>query len=204
MSDDVKAVDSEWVSEGFMQPSKKRITFLCARCGHQWTRTYRAEPKSDPACPAKGCAESHQLADLKKQVENLTRMLETQSAPPQIGANIKVRAIDATADIVMTDNKMTDLKDGIRMGETMAPKLPPVAQAAADNFFTAGAKAAAAIGDPAKIDTRKQNYIKRLGARAIAGDFRSSALSPNTVLPSQRPVAVTTSNPGYSPKKGSH
>ena len=201
MTDDVKAVDSEWVSEGFMQPSKKRITFLCAKCGHQWTRTYRAEPKSDPACPAKGCAESQQLADLKRQVENLTRMIETQSAPAQIGNNVKVRAVDTTAQIVMEDNKMTDLRDGIRMGETMAPKLPQAAQAAADNFFTAGAKAAAAIGDPAKIDTRKQNYIKRLGARAIAGDFRSGALSPNAVLPTQRPVGVPTSNPGYSPKK---
>ena len=45
------------------------------------------------------------------------------------------KAVDTTANIVMEDYKLTDLKDNVRAGETMAPKLAPVLQEKADNMF---------------------------------------------------------------------
>lgn len=52
---------------------------------------------------------------------------------------MKNKCVDKTADIVMHDYGMTNLKDNVRPGETMAPKLDPVRQAAADGMF-GGAK----------------------------------------------------------------
>lgn len=53
---------------------------------------------------------------------------------------MKNKCVDKTADIVMHDYGMTNLKDNVRVGETMAPKLDPVRQAAADNMFGGGGK----------------------------------------------------------------
>lgn len=61
-------------------------------------------------------------------------------APGIIGTNVHVKAIDETAKIVMEDYGHTDMRDDVRPGETMAPKLPPAQQAAADNYFGGGRK----------------------------------------------------------------
>jgi DNA-directed RNA polymerase subunit RPC12/RpoP len=53
-------------------------------------------------------------------------------------SKVKTQAIDMTANIVMEDHKLGDLKDNVRMGETMAPKLAPGAQAMADSFASGG------------------------------------------------------------------
>lgn len=45
------------------------------------------------------------------------------------------KAIDITAETVMQDYKMTDLRSDVRQGENMAPKLAPKLQAQADSFF---------------------------------------------------------------------
>lgn len=60
------------------------------------------------------------------------------TAPNPISAESRVKngAVDSTAEIIMQDYKMTDLRDDARMGETSTPKLAPKMQAAADNFFT--------------------------------------------------------------------
>lgn len=50
------------------------------------------------------------------------------------------KCVDKTAEIVMTDYGMTNLKDNVRAGEAMAPKLHPQQQAAADNMFGGGGK----------------------------------------------------------------
>ncbi|MDE2096580.1 MAG: hypothetical protein KGL39_04980 [Patescibacteria group bacterium] len=194
MSEDVKAVESEWVQEGFMEPKKKRITFECAKCGHVFTRTFKAEPKHDPKCPSKTCGDSDRIADMQRQIANLTAMLADGRGPAHIGDNVKVKAVDKTAEIVMADHKLTDLRDGVRPGETMAPKLPVPMQNAADNFFSGGAKA---LGTG---DTMRSRQMKALGQRALAGAFRQGAIAPNMVLPKERPPVVTTSNPGYVPK----
>jgi hypothetical protein len=43
--------------------------------------------------------------------------------------------VDQTYQIVSEDYKMTDMRDNVREGETMAPKLAPRLQAMADNMF---------------------------------------------------------------------
>lgn len=76
-------------------------------------------------------------------------------------AKIQNKAVDMTADIVMEDYKMGDLKDNVRAGESMAPKLDPARQHQADNFF-GGAKKRNNAG----INTAA------LAKRAMAGSMR--------------------------------
>ncbi len=72
----------------------------------------------------------------------------------------KNKCVDKTADIVMHDYHMTNLKDNVRVGETMAPKLAPVLQSRADNMF--GGKRRNNMG----IDTAK------IAKRAMSGQLR--------------------------------
>lgn len=53
---------------------------------------------------------------------------------PGIGGNVLVKAMDYTANAVMSDFGMTDLASA-RQGESMAPKLPPDQQRRADAMF---------------------------------------------------------------------
>ena len=191
MSEEPERLEAEWVQEGFMQPSMKRIRFQCPQCDHQWTRTFKAEPLNDPPCPNKYCADRRMVRDLAKQVANLTAMLESGQAPAQIGNNAKVKAIDTTAEIVMADHKLTDLKDSVRPGEAMVPKLPIPMQKAADSFFSGGAQA---LGTK---ETMAQRRMKAIGARAISGAFRGASLAPNEVIPKTKWASVRQSNAGF-------
>jgi hypothetical protein len=197
MSDEPQVIEATWTEEGFMQPSRKRITFQCPICEHIWAQTFKAEPLKDPPCPNKYCADRRALVDLQKQVANLTAMLTSGQAPAQIGNNIKVQAVDRTAEIVMQDHKLTDLRDGIRQGESMAPKLPVPMQNAADNFFSGGA---AALGT-GQSTTRLQKRMQALGQRAIAGGMRDMSIAPNQVLPKQRPATIQVANDAYRGKR---
>lgn len=184
--------------EGFMEPKRYRVSYRCEKCGHAWKKTYKAIPSDDPACPSVKCAVDTATAALALQVANLTRMLQEQRAPGVIGDKLGVKAIDMTAEMVMRDNNLTDLKDNIRTGESMAPKLPPPMQKAADSFFGGGAGKALGTGKP--VETRMQRQMKALGARAIRGAFRNASVAPNMVLPKTRPVGQVQPNPGYSPR----
>jgi len=165
-------------SESFLEPTKYKIKYQCELCNHEYSRTYKAVPIKDPPCPSKACLAKQELASLKKQVENLQRMVEEGQGPGQIGNKVVVKAVDETARIVMEDYKMTDLKDNIRHGEAVAPKLPGQQQSLADNYFGGGAMQAAGIN-------KKQADL--LGRRAISGAFRSAALNPSSIqLPDVR------------------
>jgi hypothetical protein len=194
VTDQINILEAETVEDDPFQGKKRRITYQCDKCSHVYVRTFKAMPKVDPPCPNKTCIEHSELKSLQLQVANLTRMLEEGRGPAQIGQKTIVKAIDKTAEIVMEDGGYTNLQDHIRQGEAMAPKLPPPMQKAADSFFSGGAKA---LGTG---ETMRQKQMKALGARAIAGAYRNGAVSPNMVLPKERPPVVTTSNPGYSPK----
>jgi hypothetical protein len=198
-------VESEWVdSDQYLGPKMKRITFACEKCGHVWTRTFKAEPKYNPKCPAKACEEKARIADLERQLANLRAMVESGQGPATIGANIRVKAVDETARIVMEDQNLTNLKDNIRQGETMAPKLPPAQQKQADTLF------AAAAGANVPVVGRSQGYhrgvpakwLQHVGARAIAGTYAANSVRPTQVLPPTRPPVVRESNPGYIERKG--
>jgi hypothetical protein len=165
-------------SDSFLEPTKYRIKYQCELCGHEYSRTYKAVPIKDPPCPSKVCVAQQELTSLKQQVANLQRMVEEGRGPGQIGDKVVVKAVDETARIVMEDYKMTDLKDNIRQGEAVAPKLPGQQQTMADNYFGGGAMQAAGIN-------KKQADL--LGRRAISGAFRSAALNPSSIqLPDVR------------------
>jgi len=184
--------------EGFMEPKVYRVRWECPNCGHKWSKTFKAIPSEDPPCPSVKCAVARETSALAQQVANLTRMLLEQRAPATIGDKLAVKAIDETARIVMEDNQLTDLKDNIRRGESMAPKLPPAAQVAADNFFKKGAQAGARVlGTNKTLNVRQTNHMKTLGQRAIHGAFRNASVPPNVVLPKMRPVGQPTQNPGF-------
>ena len=78
------------------------------------------------------------------------------------GSHTKNKCVDKTAEIVMTDYGMTNLKDNVRVGENMAPKLTPRLQTAADNMF--GGKSRRDL----KLDTAK------LARQAMSGALRDS------------------------------
>lgn len=193
-------LDSEFVdSEQYLGPRMKRITYECEKCGHVWVRTFKAMPKKDPGCPNRHCADKSRIADLEREMANLRAMLESGVAPAQIGGNIRVQAIDRTAEIVMQDNRLTDLKDNIRMGETMAPRLPPVMQRQADNLFAAARPAGNVpiIGASQASSRVSSKFLARVGAKAIAGGYRTNAVLPTAVVAKTRPAPVIQPNPGY-------
>jgi hypothetical protein len=178
-------------SDNFLEPTKYKIRYKCELCGHEYSRTYKAIPVKDPLCPSKACIAKQELASLKQQMANLQRMIEEGHAPGQIGNKVVVKAVDETARIVMEDYKMTDLKDNIRHGESVAPKLPGQQQALADNYFGGGGLRAAGISS---------KQAQALGRRAIAGAFRSTALNPGSIqLPEvkngQSPLRVMRTEP---------
>ena len=199
MSEEPARLEAEWVEpEDYLGPRMKKITFQCPICSHVWSRTYKAEPKNDPACPNKHCSDKREIAELKQRLDNLQRMLESGEAPARIGANHRNKAIDVTANIVMQDNHLTDLKDSIRPGESMAPKLPVPMQAAADNFF-GGQQAALGSGQNV---TRLQKRMQMLGQRVLSASApMPMSIAPNQVLPKTRPGSVQVVNDAYKGRR---
>lgn len=159
--------------DGYLQPRRYKITAHCHRCDHEFSWIATTMAGKDRACPRRACKDAIFREAVAKEAANLAKMLDEQRPPGHIGENIQVKAIDATAEIVMEDHHMTDLKDNIRVGETMAPPLPNGQQKLADNFF--GGNAMAAAGIPSR-------QAALLGRRAIAGAFRSTAINPAHVL----------------------
>lgn len=180
--DRVSEEGREMVDEGYLQPSRYRITYRCPRCEHVWARTFKAPPKRDPPCPNRECVAIQRTATLQQEVANLRKMLEEQRAPAHIGANVAVKAVDLTAEITMKDNNMTNLNDSMRPGDIAAPKLPPKMQSAANEFFSA--KHQTVLGNPKqKVSSA---FLDKMGRRAIAGAFRDTAVAPNQVMPKSR------------------
>jgi hypothetical protein len=111
-------------------------------------------------------------------IKPMEEWLPTGEAPAQIGKNNTVKAIDMAAEISMKDYGLTDLKDNVRQGEAMAPKLPPVQQRMADTMFNPKQNPAFA--------GKRQKQMELLGKRAIGGAFRNMAVDVRGVLPDNR------------------
>ena len=176
----------EMEPESYLGPKRYRFHYRCEVCGHEYSKVAKARPKHDPACPHKGCADRAVIAQQAREIENLKRMLESGVPPAQIGHKTITKAIDATASIVMEDYGKTDLRDNLRVGDTMAPKLPAAQQHAADTYFGGGGFAPHQIpsitGQKATHGiTAKQ--MNRLGQKAMAGGFRHMAVPPTIVRP---------------------
>jgi hypothetical protein len=106
-----------------------QLTIRCTICGTRYKGVVKVPDEAaldllpDPPCPT-----------CKRKARRKKFDYVSQVAPAVVGS-LRVRAVDQTAEIVMTDHQMTDLRSDVREGETMAPKLPPRLQAMADNMF---------------------------------------------------------------------
>jgi hypothetical protein len=114
--------------------SRYRAKYHCRFCGHAWKGpVYRTEnaavSAAVPECP--NCAKV-----LKARGIDLT----IPRAPSVVGANLRVKAVDDTAAMVMQDYKLGDLNSDAYVGQIAAPKLAPALQAQADNFFVGRGK----------------------------------------------------------------
>lgn len=183
-----KYVDSECLfPETWLDPHRFKVRYQCARCGRKFSRTYEVIPKNDPPCPNRACvaavAAEIKLAEKDREIEYLRRLVEENNpGPALVGMKNSVRAVDETAKIVMEDYGMTNLKDNIREGESVAPQLPPQQQKVADSYFGGGDANVPVIGD-SRQKTMRQKQMHRLGRMAIAGAFRNMAVAPTAVVP---------------------
>jgi hypothetical protein len=159
--------------DGYLQPKRFKITCRCLRCGELYSWVTKKITDDDRPCPKKKCKAAALEEQIEREVANRTKMFEEQRAPGVIGDKPIVKAIDTTANIVMEDHHLTDLKDNIREGEPMAPKLPPQQQRAADEFFSGKA-----VMEQAGVQNRQAQLM---GRRAIAGAYRGMAISPGVV-----------------------
>lgn len=158
---------------GYLQKDKVRVWFVCDDCGHEYSHVYDAIPRRNAPCPQVSCVAARAARRARKSADNVTGMLESGQTPGITGRNPMVGVIDNTAKVVMEDYQLTDLKDNIREGESMAPKLPGKMQEAADGYFSGGAG-----------QTSKQAQL--IGRRALAGAYRNMAVAPTQVFPGNK------------------
>ena len=120
--------------------TKFEVRIRCTVCNHRYKRVMQAvdadalEYVENPPCPRCYLPERVRGMDV------------AGGKAPAVGGSLAARAVDATAEIVMQDYQMTDLRSDVREGESAAPKLPPKQQEAADNFFGGGLKRRSAGG----------------------------------------------------------
>ena len=139
------------------EKQRYRMTFHCA-CGATFRKITTDLGLTSPPCPE--CKKKNKKLRLNKigdgpvsesdliaekvaqklretpewQKEYMSKVLSP--TPPEMKNRNK--AVDITADIVMQDYKLGDLKDNVRMGESMAPKLPGLQQSMADQMMSGG------------------------------------------------------------------
>jgi len=130
--------------------TKYKVTFKCEHCAHVFVKVLKSLDAPDPACPNLACPGPHfNRADrcsapaevIPDPVQVMSDKMDWEAGKaPSVGGSNIAKAVDYTAEVVMQDHGMTDLKDNVRTGETMAPRLTPKLQTAADNFFSPGKK----------------------------------------------------------------
>lgn len=109
---------------------KLLVTYRCRVCAMRFKATiYEGDP--DPACPNLDC----------QTVQTPIGLDVSAGRVPAIGGSHHTRAFDAATQIVMEDQKLTNLSDATREGDSMAPKLPHAQQRVADAIFDPRARA---------------------------------------------------------------
>lgn len=121
-----------------MEKERYRVKCRCLRCGHIYSRIIQRITDPDPPCPKKVCRAQIAEEQAQKEAEHVEAMIETGETPAHTGANVRVKAVDETAKIVMEDYQMTDLKDNVRQGDSMAPNLTPRQREMSKNFWGGG------------------------------------------------------------------
>lgn len=177
--------------------NKYKVELRCKdwRCKHKFSRTMYADDEEhlasmpNPPCPK--CKKKLQRKDATEEAQAalpimpMEQWLEQGGKGPGInGQSNLVKAIDMAAEITMKDYNLTNLKDNIRPGETMAPRLPVQQQSLADNFF-------APASNPA-FTARQKRRVQMLGQNAIKGAYRNMAVDVKSVLPDSRVAMHST------------
>ena len=175
MSDESQYVGREEVgADSYLGPTQYKYTCKCLRCEKTYSWLSKKLSEKDRPCPRKKCREAARREQYERERQNVDTMLEEQRTPGHVGST-GVRIIDATAELVQHDYGLTNLKDNIRTGDNMVPRLEPRMQSAADNFFSGP-----------KHNTIGQQKMRRLGQLALAGAFRGNAINPGAVIPGKR------------------
>lgn len=134
---------------------KYRLILRCLDCDHKFHRIVKSLDQPDPPCPK-----------CKRKARKPRGMDFNSRRAPSVGGSLMGKAIEETARIVMADHKMTDLKDHLREGETMAPRLPPAQQEKVDNFWGGPRRARLREAMPANLQPNA------VGAAALGGAYR--------------------------------
>lgn len=151
--------------DGYMEPDRYRVKCRCLRCSHTYSRVIKRLTDPDPPCPKKACKAAIAAEQAAKEARHVEAMIQTGETPGHIGENVKVKAIDQTAEIVMHDYGMTDLKDNTRQGDSMVPGLTPRQQKMNENFW--GGK---------KMSDRKREPTYQMGMQAQHKNLIDSAM----------------------------
>lgn len=168
------------------------MTFKCGECGNVFRKiSVNPDLKKSP-CPE--CKKGERITKFIRANDGPVSsqdLLERDwnkhpFVPPGKSAESSahtIKAIDETAKIVMEDHKMGDLKDNVRAGESMAPKLAPHLQKQADAMFGNG---------------NVKRMIPNAGAmarKALAGGYRQGGyVDPIATLSSKHKPQVSYVN----------
>lgn len=144
---------------------KWKITFRCKSCGDVFKKVMAKQDSTPRKCPS--CGESF-------GVKNGMKDIISSGQPPSAGGSLIVKAVDETAAIVMEDYKMTDLKDNVRAGESVAPKLAPNLQKQADSFFSPKGNRSIPFNQAA------------LARKAMSGAYKPNGADPVMAIQSPR------------------
>jgi hypothetical protein len=158
----------------YLGPKRYEIRCYCHRCDREYKYITTVLTTKDRPCPRKKCKAAAIEEQIEREVANRTRMFKEQRPPGHIGHNPSVKAVDFTAELVMKDHNMTDLRDGVRSGETVAPKLAPAMQAAADGFFSS---------NPLASRGMNARQVQLMRQRALTGAYRGMAVDPKQAVP---------------------
>lgn len=134
---------------------KFRLTLRCLDCDHKYQRIVKTLAAKDPPCPR-----------CKKKARKPRGMDFNSRRAPSVGGSVMSKAIEETARIVMQDHGMTNLKDHLREGETMAPSLPPQQQAKVEAFWGGPKRQRLREAIPPNLQPTQ------LGTAALAGAYR--------------------------------
>lgn len=169
------------------EAQKYRMTFGCLDCGHTFKKVTTNQNLNDPKCPEckgkKPKNKKYRIGDGAVTDETLRAEEEGRERNKNrkkvfgIGGSNYVKAVDTTADIVMQDHGMTDLRTDMRAGESQVPKLPPALQAQVDGMFSGGA-ATSKSGKKSPID--RQKIISKINSGSLlkrtGGDIAQQAV----------------------------
>lgn len=161
------------------EKQKYRMTFGCLDCGHTFKKVTVNRNLSDPKCPEckgkKKKNKQYRMGDGAVSDADLEVRPDTGKRIFGIGGSNHVKAIDTTAEIVMQDHGLTDLRTDMRAGESQVPKLPPALQAQVDGMFKGD------IGGKGKRSpVNRQKIISQINSGALlhrtGGDVAQQAV----------------------------